>query len=67
MSEGERSIEFSESDGKEDGDRPWAKVVQGSSRAPVWSSYKLMEELDRLQQSFSTVLVMPGPLLDDSR
>lgn len=35
MIEGKRSIGVSESDEKEDGDRSWTKIVQGSSRALV--------------------------------
>lgn len=34
-------MDFSDRD---DGERSWAKVVQGSSRAPAWSSYKIFEE-----------------------
>lgn len=51
-----------------DGERSWAKVVQGSSRSPAWFSYKISEEdVDHLQRYFSEVLELMGLLLEDSR
>lgn len=69
MAEGgvNRHIGVSDSDGKGVGERSRAEVVHSPSQAPVWSSYKLIEDkIEHLQQYFSKVLVMLESLLDDS-
>lgn len=49
-------------------ERSWANIVQGASRSPAWSSYRISEEdSDHLQQVFSKVLELLGELLNDSR
>lgn len=42
-------------------------MVQGSSRAPAWSSHKISKaEIDQLQRCFSKVLELLGSVLEDS-
>lgn len=53
---------------KDDDDRTWAKVVQGTSRGPSWTSHRMSEEdIERLQAYFSKVLEFPDSMMDEAR
>lgn len=51
----------------DDGERTWARVVQGPSRGPLWTSHKISStEIDQLQAYFSRVLELPESIMEES-
>lgn len=49
------------------GGRSWVRVVQGLSKQPLWTTYKILnEEIDDLQCYFSKVLEFPEIVMEES-
>lgn len=53
---------------EDDGERSWARVVQGTSRGPSWTSHAITEDdIERLQSYFIKVLELPVSMIDEAR
>lgn len=50
------------------GSHSWAKVVQGTSRQPLWTSHRIWEgEIEELQHYITKVLELSETMMEDCR